>query len=106
MSINVKQDSKSYSGLEVYLTKEPKVEVKKISYSDSDDDSKEEKTNDSELNGDEKFRLLNGEITQIDYYDDMFDNSYEYDYQDISCNANISMPRVDKNFIKEKSIVA
>ena len=29
MAISVKQDSYAHSGLEVYLTKEPEVEVKK-----------------------------------------------------------------------------
>ncbi len=109
MPISVKQDSYAHSGLEVYLTKEPEVEVKKIGDSEDseenkDDTSTSDSNSDSELNSDEKFRLLNGETVQIDYYDDMFDNSYEYDYEDISCNANVSMPRVDKNFYKGKKL--
>lgn len=109
MGIKVKQDSRALSGLEVYLTKEPKVEVKKISGTeDSEENNEEASTNDSnsdsELNSDEKFRLLNGETVQIDYYDEMFDNSYEYDYEDISCNASILMPHVDKNFYKGKKL--
>lgn len=108
MITSVKQDSESYSGLEVYLTKEPEVEVKKISESsDSKEKESTEETTEnteSELNSDEKFRLLNGETIQIDYYSEMFDDSYEYDYQDISCNANISMPRVDKNFYNGKKL--
>ncbi len=103
MVISVKQDSHSLSGLEVYLTKEPEVEIKKISNSlDSDDNNFAD--NNSDFNSDEKFKLLNGETVQIDYYDEMFDNSYEYDYQDISCNANVSMPRVDNNFFKGKKL--
>lgn len=105
MSISVKPDSDSISGLEVYLTKEPKVEVKKINGSEgSEKNTDETSREDSELNSDEKFRLLNGETVQIDYYAGMFDNSYEYDYQDISCNASVSMPSVDKNFYKGKKL--
>lgn len=101
MSISVKQDNYSHSGLEVYLTKEPKVEVKKIS---NNSESEESEDTEPELNSDEKFKLLNGETVQIDYYDEMFDDSYEYDYQDISSNANVSMPRVDQNFFKGKKL--
>ena len=107
MAISVKQDSYAHSGLEVYLTKEPEVEVKKIDSSEDSEENKEDTStedSDSELNSDEKFKLLNGETVQIDYYDEMFDNSYEYDYEDISCNANVSMPRVDKNFYKGKKL--
>lgn len=107
MVISVKQDSYAHSGLEVYLTKEPEVEVKKIGESGDSEENKENTSTDdsnSELNSDEKFKLLNGETVQIDYYDEMFDNSYEYDYEDISCNASVSMPRVDKNFYKGKKL--
>lgn len=107
MVISVKQDSYAHSGLEVYLTKEPEVEVKKIGESEDSEENKENTStddSDSELNSDEKFKLLNGETVQIDYYDEMFDNSYEYDYEDISCNASVSMPRVDKNFYKGKKL--
>ena len=108
MPISVKQDSYAHSGLEVYLTKEPEVEVKIGDSEDSEENKDEASTkdsnSDSELNSDEKFKLLNGETVQIDYYDEMFDNSYEYDYEDISCNASVSMPRVDKNFYKGKKL--
>ena len=106
MGVSVKQDSFSHSGLEVYLTKEPEVEVKKISNNQNSEEGQDNSTedNESELNSDEKFKLLNGETVQIDYYAEMFDNSYEYDYQDISCNASVSMPRVDKNFYKGKKL--
>ncbi len=103
MTISVKQDAYSHSGLEVYLTKEPEVEVKKISDSKETDDNSTKEV-ESEFNSDEKFKLLNGETVQIDYYDEMFDNDYEYDYQDISCNANVSMPNIDKNFFKGKKV--
>lgn len=103
MAISVKQDGYSHSGLEVYLTKEPEVEVKKISDSKETDDNSTKEV-ESEFNSDEKFKLLNGETVQIDYYDEMFDNDYEYDYQDISCNANVSMPNIDKNFFKGKKV--
>lgn len=65
----------SRAGLEVYTTQDnPKIKLT---------DSTEEKSN---------FPLLNGEVNQIDYIGEVYSDSYEHDYSDISSNASISLP--------------
>lgn len=96
--ISVKQDSFARSGLEVYVTNDEKESTSKSSDSNSDD------SNSSFVSDEEKFKLENGEIKEIHYYVEMFDNNFEYDYEDISSNASISLPRVDKHFYKGKKI--
>lgn len=65
----------SRAGLEVYTTQDNP----KITLSDSAEESS-------------KFTLLNGEVNQIDYIGELYSDSYEQDYSDISSNATISLP--------------
>lgn len=62
----------SRAGLEVYTTQDnPKITI-----------------SDSETN----FTLLNGDVNQIDYIGELYSDSYEQDYSDISSNASITLP--------------
>ena len=74
----VKQDNMVRSGLEVYKTKDTNVETV---------------SEDAEKEG---FVLHNGEITEKAFFNVMFDNSFEYDYEDISSNGSVSLPSVDE----------
>lgn len=75
------------SGLEVYKTK---------------DSNKEEITKKEDSEG---FVFQNGTATEISYYADMYENSFEYDYEDISSNAQVSFPNVDSSkFYKGKRV--
>lgn len=63
----------SRAGLEVYTTQDdPEIKL-----SDSTESN---------------FTLLNGEVNQIDYIGELYSDSYEQDYSDISSNASISLP--------------
>ena len=70
--------SLSHAGLEVYTTTTEKKDLISLS-SDASDVS----TN---------FKLQNGEITQIDYIGELYSDSFEQDYTDISSNASIVLP--------------
>lgn len=75
------------SGLEIYETQ---------------DTNKEQATKEDEKEG---FVLHNGQITEIAYFDNIFTNSYEEDYEDISSNGSISFPNVDESrFYKGKKV--
>lgn len=76
--------SLSKAGLEVYTTTPLK---KKISFADSSDT---EATN--------HFNLENGETTQIDYIGELYSDSYEQDYTDISTNSSITLPLNSKYY--------
>lgn len=73
----IAQDSLARSGLEIYKTKDSNVE--KV----SDEEDKE------------GLVLQNGTITEINYFDEMFSNSFDYDYEDISSNGSVKLPSVD-----------
>lgn len=84
----VAQDSQARSGIEIYKTKDSNIETV------SDEEDKE------------GFVLHNGTITEIAYFDEMFDNSFEYDYGDISSGGSISLPEVDETkFYKGQKIL-
>lgn len=75
------------TGLEVYKTK---------------DTNEEKQDKDSEKEG---LVLHNGTITEISYYSGTIDNSFEYDYEDISANGSVSFPEVDgSEFYKGKKV--
>ena len=75
------------SGLEIYETKDTNIE--QIS-------EKDEK---------EGFVLHNGKITEIAYYDNIFQNSFEQDYEDISTNGSVSFPSInEQRFYKGKKV--
>lgn len=84
----IAQDSLARSGLEIYKTKDSNVE--KV----SDEEDKE------------GLVLQNGTITEINYFDEMFSNSFDYDYEDISSNGSVKLPSVDDTiFYKGKKIL-
>lgn len=72
------QDSLARSGVEVYKTKDKNVEKT------SKDDEKE------------GFVLHNGTITEIAYFDDLVDTSFEHDYEDISSSGSVSFTEIDE----------
>ena len=89
--------SLSKAGLEVYTT-EPIENTTDPTTPESDDASN---TTDSANN----FVLQNGEIQQIDYIDELYSDSYEMDYSDISSNSSVSVPIEYINyFFKGKKI--
>ena len=75
----IAQDSFACSGIEVYKTKDTNID---------------EETN-NETQEKEGFVLHNGAITEVAYLDEMFSNSFEYDYEDISSGGSVSLPEVD-----------
>lgn len=84
----IAQDSLARSGLEIYKTKDSNVE--KV----SDEENKE------------GLVLQNGTIIEIDYFNEMFSNSFDYDYEDISSNGSVKLPSVDDTiFYKGKKIL-
>lgn len=84
----IAQDSLARSGLEIYKTKDSNVE--KV----SDEEDKE------------GLILQNGTIIEIDYFNEMFSNSFDYDYEDISSNGSVKLPSVDDTiFYKGKKIL-
>lgn len=90
----IAQARRSLSGFEVYKTNDV-IQTKELS---SEDDS-------TESSDSEGFQLLNGEITQINYYSNMYKNGFDEDYEDISQNGNVSFPEVDQLiFYKGKKI--
>lgn len=81
------QDSFAHSGLEVYSTNDKNVEKT------SKDEEKE------------GFVLQNGTITEIAYFDEIVSDSFEQDYEDISCNGSVSFVSVDETrFYKGKKV--
>ena len=91
--MTVEQYSLARSGFEVYKTSEPDSETLEttIGGKNSEGDSSEDN---SSKDG---FKLLNGETIETDYYANMFKNSFEGDYEDISSSGNVSFPSVDKS---------
>lgn len=84
----IAQDSLARSGLEIYKTKDSNVE--KV----FDEEDKE------------GLVLQNGTIIEIDYFNEMFSNSFDYDYEDISSNGSVKLPSVDDTiFYKGKKIL-
>lgn len=105
--------SLSKAGLEVYTT-EPikkedpkKTEENKKTEEDSEETQEETKENTATLEADtsQNFILQNGPTTQIDYIGELYSDSFEMDYTDISSNSSVSVP-IDymKYFFKGKKI--
>lgn len=76
------------SGIEVYKTKDTNIEETTTTTSSSSSTS-------SNTDDKEGFVLHNGTIKEIAYFDEMYSNSFEYDYEDISNSGSISLPEVD-----------
>jgi len=76
------------SGFEVYETVNNSSSTKTISSSNPESDLK----------------LLNGEIKEIAYYDNIISNSFEEDYEGMSNGGDISFPDIDSRFYKGKKV--
>ncbi|WP_296882113.1 transglutaminase-like domain-containing protein [uncultured Methanobrevibacter sp.] len=104
------------SGFEVYETEKKKDKDKeKDSKKSKTDEKKEEEKKDTSKSTEEnvsdaekdlqKFIAMNGEIKEIAYYDEMYDNGFDEDYEGISNSGNASFPEVDTaRFFKGKKI--
>ena len=87
--VTISQDGLVRSGIEIYKTKDKNIEKT------SDDDYEKE-----------GFVLQNGTITEIAYYDQLVNTSFEHDYEDISSNGSVSFVEVDETrFYKGKKIL-
>lgn len=107
----------SISGFEVYETETPeekeereKKNKKEEIKLDSEEDEEEEETEDTSNVSDtqkalQRFVARNGEIREIAYFDNMFKNSYDEDYEGISNTGSVSFTEIDKSrFFKGKKI--
>ena len=89
-------------GLEVYTTtdkdeEEKKKEDEEKKTDDSTTEKKEEDTSsatttEETTDSSQNFKLEKGEIKQIDYLGEIYSDSFESDYTDISSNASLSVP--------------
>lgn len=99
----ISQDSLVRTGLEVYKTEDTNQEESKQdttveTSSENTEDSTTTSTNSNSTvsnTDNEGFVLHNGPIKEIYYTANIMDTSFEYDYEDISSNGNISLPEVD-----------
>lgn len=104
----VKQNSLSRSGLEVYKTSDSnQVQTtnnensNQVETKSNEDTNQVETKNNEDSYSDINFVLHNGEINEISYHTDMYDNSFDYDYEDISSNGELSFHKVnEKRFYK------
>lgn len=82
--------SLSKAGLEVYTTEPVKEDTKKS-------------TETTEVSN--NFALQTGATKQIDYIGELYSDSFEFDYTDISSNASVSVPiKYLNNFFKGKKV--
>ena len=87
-------------GLEVYTTEKPKEEDVKDKENDkdkkkeqsNDESKKEETTDETSTDASNNYTLETGEIIKIDYIGELYSDSYEQDYTDISSNTSVSVP--------------
>ena len=85
--VTIPQDSLSYSGVEIYKTKDKNVEKT------GKDDEKE------------GFVLQNGTITEKAFFNEIVSDTFEHDYEDISSNGSVSFVDIDETrFYKGKKI--
>ena len=88
------------SGLEVYTTEEVEEEEEEKTPSKKKDEEEEEEEDETvETDTVTNFKLCKGEINHIDYIGDIYSDSYEEDYSDISSNASISVPITYLNYM-------
>lgn len=114
--MSVKLQMLSKAGLEVYTTEPVEVQTKeentKKDTNDSEDsedskDKTEETSTEDEtsLDSSTNFILQNGATKQIDYIGELFSDSFEMDYTDISSNSSVSVPiEYMKHFFKGKKM--
>ena len=102
------------SGFEVYETEKKKDKDKDKEKNSKKSDEKEEKKNTSNSTDEnvsdaekdlQKFIAMNGEIKEIAYYDEMYKNGFDEDYEGMSNSGTVSFPEVDTaRFFKGKKI--
>lgn len=100
------------SGFEVYETekkdkdKDKEKDSKKSKEKDSSKTSSSSSEDISDAEKDlQKFIAMNGEIKEIAYYDEMYENGFDEDYEGMSNNGSVSFPEVDTSrFFKGKKI--
>lgn len=95
-----------YSGFEVYETesaKKKEKDSKKTTTSNSSSSSSDD-VSDSEKEL-QKFIAMNGEIKEIAYFDNMYKNGFDEDYEGMSNNGSVSFSQVDTSrFFKGKKV--
>lgn len=106
--------SLSKAGLEVYTTepmvkKEDKEDLQKLAEKVANDadttEDTEKTTTDTNVDPSTNFTLENGETKQIDYVGELYSDSYEMDYTEISSNSSVSVPiRYVNLFFKGKKV--
>ena len=101
------------SGFEVYETvssndkkdKKDKKTDKKDKKSTDNNSSTNSTSDDSDKKDISTFIAHNGEIKEIAYFDNMYDNSFDEDYEGISNNGSVSFSKINrKRFFKGKKI--
>lgn len=106
--------SLSKAGLEIYTTEPIKTEAETKTKTETetedtkeDEEKKEEETAVDETAADPStnFILQNGETRQIDYLAELYSDSFEMDYTEITSNASVSVPIEYLNyFFKGKKV--
>lgn len=92
-----KTDEENFVPYEPNMGNKEEDSEKSSKDSEKEEDEKEEEEEDEEIEeNDEGFKLHQGEILETYYYGDLFDSNYDYDYEAIDNNGNISVPSVDK----------
>lgn len=88
-------------GLEIYTTEpieEEEEEEKKEDSEETTEEDAEEETGVTFPEFDNKIVYQNGETIQIDYLGELYSDSFEMDYGDISSNSNVSVPIETLNY--------
>lgn len=99
----------SKAGLEIYTTAPMESEKDKDKEKDKDSkkESEEESTDETTFTGDAStnFVLQNGEIRKINYLGELYSDSYEMDYIELTSNSSVSVP-IDfmEHFFKGKKV--
>lgn len=91
----------SKAGLEIYTTEpieEEEEEEKKEDSEETTEEDAEEETGVTFPEFDNKIVYQNGETIQIDYLGELYSDSFEMDYGDISSNSNVSVPIETLNY--------
>lgn len=104
--------SLSKAGLEVYTTEpmetETKTQTTTTDSKESEESAESTQTTDAslgEVDSTTNFILQNGATKQIDYIGELYSDSFEMDYTDISSNSSVSVP-IDymQHFFKGKKV--
>ena len=86
--------SLSRAGLEVYTSEKVEDPINNNGSADSSGDAAG------------NFQLQTGEINRVDYIGELFSDSFEHDYSDISSNASVSVPLTYLRYLQKGKKVA